>query len=78
MTARPFPVPTPFVIILLVVVSLLVSVPAVPATYVVDLAGNDAGTGAVDSPWRTIQHAASLTVSDGILFASNAIHCIIR
>ena len=78
MAARPFPVPTPLVIILLVVVSLLVSVPAFPATYVVDLAGTDAGTGAVNSPWRTIQHAATLTVSDGILFGSNAIQVIIR
>ncbi len=59
MNARPFPVPTLVIFVLLALVSLLVSVPAFPATYVVDPAGDDADSGEADAPWHTIQHAAS-------------------
>lgn len=62
MEARPFSLP--IIVLLLVLVSLLVSVPAFPATYVVDPAGDDANAGDVAAPWRTVQHAAS-SVSPG-------------
>ncbi len=62
MEARPFSLP--IIVLLLVLASLLVSVPAFPATYVVDPAGDDANGGDVAAPWRTIQHAAS-SVSPG-------------
>ena len=64
MEARPFPLPLPIIVVLLVLLSLLVSVPAFPATYVVDPAGDDANPGDAAAPWRTIQHAAS-SVSPG-------------
>ena len=59
-----FPLPLSIVIALLVLVSILVSVPAFPATYEVSPAGNDADAGDASAPWRTIQHAAS-SVSPG-------------
>lgn len=59
MEARPFRLPLPIILTLLVLLSLLVSVPAFPATYVVDPAGDDANSGDIAAPWRTIQHAAS-------------------
>jgi hypothetical protein len=59
MEARPSSLPLPVILALLVLLSLLVSVPAFPATYVVDPAGNDANSGDISAPWRTIQHAAS-------------------
>ena len=62
MEARPFSLP--IIVLLLLLVSLLVSVPAFPATYVVDPAGDDANPGDTTAPWRTIQHAAS-NVSPG-------------
>jgi parallel beta-helix repeat protein len=62
MEARSFPLP--ILVLLLVLVSLLVSVPAFPATYVVDPAGDDLNLGDAAAPWRTIQHAAS-NVSPG-------------
>lgn len=56
--ARSFPVPTAIIWALLVLMTLLVSVPAFPATYVVDPAGSDANPGDSNAPWATIQHAA--------------------
>lgn len=64
MEARPFPLPVSIILALLVLLSVLVSVPAFPATYVVDPSGNDANSGDVTAPWLTIQHAAS-TVNPG-------------
>jgi hypothetical protein len=57
MKARPLPLPV--ILALLVLLSLLVSVPAFPATYAVDPTGDDANSGDIAAPWRTIQHAAS-------------------
>jgi len=59
MEARPFPLPVSIILALLVLLSVLVSVPAFPATYVVDPSGNDANSGDITAPWLTIQHAAS-------------------
>lgn len=59
MEARACAVPTPIIFLLLVLVSLLVSVPAFPATYVVDPTGDDTNVGDAAAPWRTINHAAS-------------------
>ncbi|MFQ5665215.1 MAG: PKD domain-containing protein [Candidatus Binatia bacterium] len=56
-------VPLPIILTLLALVSLLVSIPAFPATYVVDPAGDDANAGGAAAPWRTIQHAASRAVA---------------
>ncbi len=39
--------------------TLLVSVPAFPATYVVDPNGSDSNGGGSSSPWLTVQHAAA-------------------
>jgi parallel beta-helix repeat protein len=63
---RPFPLPLTIVLGLLVLVSMLVSVPAFPATYVVDPSGNDANLGDGTAPWRSVQHAAA-TASAGDL-----------
>jgi hypothetical protein len=61
MQSRPaFLIPLPIILALLVLVSLLVSVPAFPATFVVDPSGNDADPGDSTAPWRTIQHAATV------------------
>jgi hypothetical protein len=62
MEARPLSLP--IIVLLSVLVSLFVSVPAFPATYVVDPAGDDANPGGAAAPWCTIQHAAS-NVSPG-------------
>ena len=66
--ARPFSVPLAIILGLLVLVSMLVSVPAFPATYTVDPAGDDAGPGNSGAPWRTVQKAAtSVTAGDVVL-----------
>ena len=59
MEARLSAVPAPVIFLLVLLVSLLVSVPVFPATYVVDPAGDDANAGDAGTPWRTIKHAAS-------------------
>lgn len=71
MEARPFPLPLSIILALLVLLSLLVSVPAFPATYVVDPTGDDANSGDSAAPWLTIQHAAS-KVSPGDTVAIHA------
>lgn len=60
---RPFAVPLSIILGLLVLAAMLVSVPAFPATYVVDPAGNDAGVGDGTAPWRTVQHAAAVAAA---------------
>jgi len=55
-----FVVPLPIMLALLTLVALLVSVPAFPATYVVDPGGDNANSGDSTAPWRTIQHAAAV------------------
>jgi parallel beta-helix repeat protein len=50
---------------------MLVSVPAFPATYVVDPSGDDANLGDGTAPWRTLQHAAA-TVGAGDLVVVRA------
>jgi hypothetical protein len=65
MGARPFLLRLPVILALLVLLSLLVSVPAFPATYVVDSNNGDNGdSGDITHPWLTIQHAAN-SVSPG-------------
>ena len=53
-------IPLPIIFALLALVSILVSVPAFPATFAVDPKGNDANPGDSTAPWRTIQHAATI------------------
>lgn len=64
---RPFSVPLSIVLGLLVLVSMLVSMPAFPATYTVDPAGNDGGAGDNATPWRTVQHAAGIVVPGDVV-----------
>jgi len=68
---RSFSVPLTIVLGLLVLVSMLVSMPAFPATYTVDPTGNDGGAGDSANPWRTVQHAAGVVVP-GDIVAINA------
>ncbi len=61
MESRPaFAIPLPIIFALLALVSILVSVPAFPATFAVDPSGDDANPGDSTAPWRTIQHAATV------------------
>lgn len=58
-TQRAFALPLPLIVALLALLSLLVSVPAFPATFVVDPTGNDANPGSDSAPWATVRHAAA-------------------
>jgi hypothetical protein len=64
---RPFPVPLRIILGLLVLAAMLVSVPAFPATYVVDPAGDDAGAGDSTTPWRTVQRAAAVATAGDLV-----------
>jgi len=64
---RPFPVPLGIILGLLVLISMLVSMPAFPATYVVDPAGNDASLGNSSAPWRTVHRAAAAATAGDVV-----------